>query len=580
MKLNLRNRFLLPTILLNVLGIGILAVLCGIMAGDALTGVVHIQLKQVLDLTDNRITVFLKDRSLEVQAWSRNKSFPDTLRDRGQDSRAAASEAIAACQKQTGYFENVALVNLGGDVIAASVTSAVGRVNIKDREYFKQAMQGKVFFSEALVSRTTGNPILNIAAPVSDGNEIIGVLYGSVNMLLFNETFIDSVKVGKEGQTFMFARNGQLLAHPDKSLILKENSRDRDFNGSMEGREEGIVQYSDRGANRIAAFKVNRETGWTLCVAASMDELYAPLKRLYFICVLCASGISLALGLVIVLISVLTIRPLNVTASSLEEGANQVAFSSDQIAEASQVSAEGASEQAASIEEISSSLEEMTSMTKQNAHSLKTANDMTHQALIISGKTKQTLAKLSASIDQIAKASEESTRIIKTIDEIAFQTNLLALNAAVEAARAGSAGAGFAVVADEVRNLSMRAAQAAQGTAALLARTVDKTHEGSELVEETGSDFAELAKATEKMTELIGEVAAASAENSTGIEQISRAIAQMEKVVHQNATSAEEAAAASVQMIAQARQMHASVAELNGLIGTNGKPGTRLETHS
>ncbi len=141
---------------------------------------------------------------------------------------------------------------------------------------------------------------------------------------------------------------------------------------------------------------------------------------------------------------------------------------------------------------------------------------------------------------EISTASEETQKIVKTIDEIAFQTNLLALNAAVEAARAGEAGAGFAVVADEVRNLAMRAADAAKSTAGLIEGTVKKIKDGVDLVGTTNEDFSKVAESSSKVGELLVEIAAASKEQSLGIEQINTAVTEMDKVTQQNAAGSEE----------------------------------------
>ena len=246
----------------------------------------------------------------------------------------------------------------------------------------------------------------------------------------------------------------------------------------------------------------------------------------------------------------------------LNEAASQVAAASSQVSSSSQSLAEGASEQAASIEETSSSMEEMSSMTKLNAENSQRADRLMREANHIVTEANGAMDQLTQSMQDITSASEETSKIIKTIDEIAFQTNLLALNAAVEAARAGEAGAGFAVVADEVRNLAMRAAEAAKNTAELIEGNVVKVKEGSQLVLSTNSSFVKVMESSVKVGELISGISDASNDQSEGISQVNTAISEMDKVVQSNAANAEESASASEEMSAQAEQLRDFVGDL------------------
>ena len=259
-------------------------------------------------------------------------------------------------------------------------------------------------------------------------------------------------------------------------------------------------------------------------------------------------------------------RPVNRIIRSLNEGALSVADASQNVSAASHSLAETTTEQAASVEETSSSLEELSSMTKQNVNHTNQANHLTNEAKTEIDKANKAMANLTDAMVQITRSGGETSKIIKTIDEIAFQTNLLALNAAVEAARAGEAGAGFAVVAEEVRNLALRAAEAAKQTELLVQDTLIKVNEGSTSVSVTNEAFSSVTQSELKVAEIIKEISAASKEQSLGLEQINKAVTEIDRAIQTNASSAEETSSSSEEMNAMAEQMKQIVGELTLIV--------------
>ena len=239
------------------------------------------------------------------------------------------------------------------------------------------------------------------------------------------------------------------------------------------------------------------------------------------------------------------------------EAVEQVAAAARQIAASSEAIAQGASEQASSLEETSSALEQIAGQTKQNADNTQEAKALAQAAQELATKGSEGMELLLDAMNKIKKASEDTSAIIKDINEIAFQTNLLALNAAVEAARAGDAGRGFAVVAEEVRNLALRAKEAANKTENLISESAKLAEKGVQVSMEASKNLEEIVESNSKVKDLVEEIAVASEEQASGVEQINKAMAEMDKAVQQAAANSEETSSAAEELSSQAQELSA-----------------------
>jgi len=278
--------------------------------------------------------------------------------------------------------------------------------------------------------------------------------------------------------------------------------------------------------------------------------------------------IAVALGILTsMLVTKSIVKPITAAIDGLSDSSNQVTTAAGEISTTSQNMANGATEQAANLEEISSSLNEITSMTKQTADNARNADALVKDSVQKSNAGQSAMGRLNEAVIEIQNSSNETAKILKDIDEIAFQTNLLALNAAVEAARAGEAGKGFAVVAEEVRNLAQRSAESAKKTAQLIESSQSSSERGVSLAQETSEAIGKITEVSNKIAMIVGEITSAAEEQARGVSQVNTAIGSMDQITQANASGSEELAASSEELNSQALVMNDLMNDLAEIVG-------------
>jgi methyl-accepting chemotaxis protein len=298
-------------------------------------------------------------------------------------------------------------------------------------------------------------------------------------------------------------------------------------------------------AQRIAAARL---TLWLVCAAVGIMVL----------------GLLVAITLVTRSIT----RPLRRLSNDLAANSDVTIQAAGEIGESSIKLSDDSMEEAAAIEEISASAEELAGMTTANLQGVREVAGLARKASESAGHGSKVMSDLCASLDTMMAHNKDVSKVLKTIEEIAFQTNILALNAAVEAARAGEAGTGFAVVADEVRTLARRCTEAANETAGKIGAALSCNTQSDQLGRAAEASFKEIAHFTQNYSTKVSEIELAAEQSSRGINQINAAISRLDTIAQRMAATSENNAAAAQEMIAQAKTLVDHIAMLEHMVGS------------
>ena len=511
---------------------------------------------------------------------------------RASTSLTSRLEALGKTKQYSAKYNLINVIGLNGKACASSNPESIG-TDVATRDYFTHGLAGETFVSQMLISKVTGAATVVISSPVvGSSGKPIGVCTVSLKTTIITDETA-RFSLGKTGYFGIADRDGLIVVHPDKTVVLKKNIKDLPGMETVAKRalsgESGVQGYSYNGVNKVCGFSSVPSIGWivialmpeseflatatgirNLIVVIALVAIIIALIALYFL----ARSISLPLKRGVTFAEAvakgdLTIvvkgdviakqdelgdlaRALNKmsqgligVATDIHTASANVAQGSEQISSTAQSMSQGATEQAASGEEVSSSVEEMAATIRQNSDNALATESIATKSAKDAEEGRKAVEASVAAMGEIADK-------ISIIGEIARQTNMLALNAAIEAARAGESGKGFAVVAAEVRKLAERSQVAATEITGLSQSTVA-------LSQNAGRIIAAIVPDIRKTAELVQEIASASREQSVGVEQIGKAMVQLDAVIQQNASGSEEMAAMAEELSGQSQSLATSI---------------------
>ncbi len=612
MKLNLRNKLLLPTLILVAIGMLVSTTVSYYKSKDALEEAIEAQITEVSNGATKQLTSWLEVVRFDLEKMCQIPEVNGALdldEAMAVQSREYSGEMLSNEKKKSKYLDYIGVADLTGKVVTRSISLPIDPANpVKNenldygnKEWFKNAVKGEPQVSEAFKSEMSSKLVFIVAIPVyhmdtvmlTMDDQIVGVLFSEVDLEYFTKSNINGIELGESGYAFLFDKSGKVIGHPENSQVLTTNVNQFKWGEEMLEKKSGIKYYEYDGIDKVASYKYEPKSGWTVAASIETDEVFQPvsdIKNLSIILMICVIvAIAVAMWFII---GMTIVRPISAVVDGLKdiaEGEGDLTktlniTSADEVGELakwfnifmeklraiiSEISNNADSMTSASVDlsNLSGNLSEGADVTSSKSNTVATAaEEMSSNINSVAAATEQA----SSNMNLVATAAEEMTSTINEIAQNSEQARNITGDAVKQADDASSKIDELGRAAQEISKVTETITEISEQTNLLaLNATIEAARAG-----EAGKGFAvvaneikelarQTAEATQDIKDRIEGIQRSTSLSVKQVEGISKVINDVNEIVSTIATAVEEQSVTTREIAGNVAQASSGMQEVS-----------------